>query len=426
MNRAPITIVGAGVTGLTSALALHEAGYPIRVVDPAAPGSGTSAANGAQLSWAFVAPLADPTVLPKLPGWLLRADSPIRWMPSADPTLPGWGLAFLRACTRRRARATTTALLELAALGRPQLDDWRTRLALDFDWRANGKLLVYRDSESLTRAGRQAEFQRRLGVDQRLIERDALLEREPALGHLRNQLAGALWTPGEALGDCRRFCEAVAEYLAHQGVAFEKRGVEHLETRHGRLIAWHDDRGERHAQAVDETLIVAAGLASRRLLADTGIRLPLYPLKGYSLTLPLGADDAALEASVTDVAHKMVYARLGQGERCRLRIAGIADLDGWQAQPRASRVDLLKRRARAFLPALAERIADAEPWTGLRPTTPDGRPRLGPTGIDGLWVNAGQGALGWTLAPGSALALRATLETGEREAIAPFRVPPAR
>ncbi len=153
----------------------------------------------------------------------------------------------------------------------------------------------------------------------------------------------------------------------------------------------------------------------------TGIRLPLYPLKGYSLTLPLGADDAAPQASVTDAAHKMVYARLGQGERQRLRIAGIADLDGWQARPRASRTELLKRRAREFLPSLAERIAAAEPWTGLRPTTPDGRPRLGPTGIEGLWVNAGQGALGWTLAPGSALAIRTALE-GDDTALAPFRL----
>jgi len=425
MSRALVTVVGAGVTGLTTALALHEAGYPVRVVDPAAPGSGTSAANGAQLSWAFVAPLADPAVLPKLPGWLLKANSPIRWVPRPDPALPGWGLKFLRACTKRRARATTAALLELAALGRPQLDDWRTRLALDFDWRANGKLLLYRDAEALTKAGRQVDFQRRLGVEQRLIERDALLEREPTLNHLRDQLAGALWTPGEAAGDCRRFCEALAGHLADQGVTFVKRGIAHLETRHGRLIAWHDDQGERHAQAPSETLIVAAGLASRRLLAPAGIRLPLYPLKGYSLTLPLGADDAALEASVTDADHKMVYARLGQGERRRLRIAGIADLDGWQAQPRASRTDLLKRRACAFLPALAERIADAEPWTGLRPATPDGRPRLGPSGIDGLWVNAGQGALGWTLAPGSALALCAALD-GDSTAIAPFRSKPAR
>ncbi|WP_136067251.1 FAD-dependent oxidoreductase [Modicisalibacter radicis] len=425
MSRAPVTVVGAGVTGLTTALALHEAGYPVLIVDPAAPGSGTSAANGAQLSWAFVAPLADPAVLPKLPGWLLGSDSPIRWMPRPDPALPGWGLKFLRACTHRRVRATTAALLELAALGRPQLDDWRTRLGLDFDWRANGKLLVHRDAEALAKAGRQADFQRQRGIDQRLIERDALLEREPTLEHLRDQLAGALWTPGEALGDCRRFCEAVAGHLADQGVAFVKRRVERLETRHGRLIAWHDDRGERHAQDPGETLIVAAGLASRRLLATSGIRLPLYPLKGYSLTLPLGVEDPAPEASVTDVAYKVVYARLGQGERRRLRIAGIADLDGWQARPRDSRVALLKRRAREFLPALAERIDAAEAWTGLRPATPDGRPRLGPTGIEGLWVNAGQGALGWTLAPGSALALRAALD-GDDTAIAPFRNRPLR
>lgn len=417
-----VTIIGAGVTGLSSALALFEAGCEVRIIDPEPPGSGTSAANGGQLSWAFVAPLAEPGVLPKLPGWLAHADSPIRWIPRLDPALPAWGLAFLLACARHRAHDTTAALLELAALGKPQLDDWRTRLALDFDWRANGKLVVYRDAKALQGARKQVAFQRELGVVQEVLDRDALLAREPGLGPHRDSLAGAVWTPDEEVGDCAKFCRAVASHLENQGVSIEKRRIARLESHNGELTAWHYSDGERQPRAADEMLIVAAGLASRALLAPLGVRLPLYPLKGYSLTVDLDANERPFTTSVTDAERKIVYAGMGSESNSRLRIAGIADLDGWQATPRASRVALLKRQASEFLPDLAPRIQTADAWTGLRPATPNGRPRLGPTGIVGLWVNAGQGALGWTLAPGSALAIARALVKRDTQALSGFRL----
>nr|WP_297458304.1 FAD-dependent oxidoreductase [uncultured Halomonas sp.] len=421
-----VTIIGAGVTGLTSALALFEAGCEVRIIDPEPPGSGTSAANGGQLSWAFVAPLAEPGVLPKLPGWLAHADSPIRWIPRLDPALPAWGLAFLLACARHRAHDTTAALLELAALGKPQLDDWRTRLALDFDWRANGKLVVYRDAKALQGAKKQAAFQRELGVVQEVLDRDALLEREPGLEPHRDSLAGAVWTPDEEVGDCAKFCRGVASHLESQGVSIDKRRIARLEGDASQLTAWHFADGERQPRAANELLIVAAGLASRALLAPLGVRLPLYPLKGYSLTVNLDANERPFETSVTDAERKIVYAGMKgatqDGSNNRLRIAGIADLDGWQANPRASRVALLKRQASEFLPELAPRIQAAEAWTGLRPATPNGRPRLGPTGIVGLWVNAGQGALGWTLAPGSALAIARALTRRDTQALDKFRL----
>lgn len=426
MTDRRVTIIGAGVTGLTSALALLEAGCRVRIIDPEPPGSGTSAANGGQLSWAFVAPLAEPGVLPKLPGWLTRADSPIRWVPSLDPALPAWGLAFLLACARHRAQDTTAALLELAALGKPQLDDWRTRLDLDFDWCANGKLVVYRDAKALHGAEKQVALQRELGVEQDVLDRNTLLEREPGLERHRDALAGAVWTPGEEVGDCAKFCHAVANHLESQGVNIERRRVTRLESDAGQLTAWHFSDGERQPRAANEMLIVAAGLASRALLAPLGVRLPLYPLKGYSLTVDLDADERLFNTSVTDAERKIVYARMeGATEgsaNSRLRIAGIADLDGWQAQPRASRVELLKRQASEFLPDQVSRIQAANAWTGLRPATPDGRPRLGPTGIVGLWVNAGQGALGWTLAPGSALAIARALVKRDTQALAKFRL----
>lgn len=415
-----ITIVGAGIIGLTSALALHEAGHEIRIIDPALPGSGTSAANGGQLSWAFVAPLAEPGILSKLPGWLLRSDSPLRWVPSFDPRLPAWGLAFLRACRRDRVRATTHALLRLADRGRPLLADWRQRLAFDFDWRANGKLIVHRDAKSLETARRQVAFQRDQGVEQTILDRDALYAREPALARHGDALVGGVWTPGEEIGDCEACCRGIANHLQRCGVPFEQRRLERLEARTDQLVAWHYEDGEREARRPDETLLVAAGLDSRALLAPLDIQLPLYPLKGYSLTMNLTEDDSVFDASVTDASRKVVFARLGH----RLRIAGMADLDGWQARPRASRINLLKRQAAEFLPALAERVQAANAWTGLRPATPDGRPRLGPTGIDGLWINAGHGALGWTLSMGSAHVIRQAFE-GDNEALAPFRLKPA-
>ncbi|HET8790957.1 MAG TPA: FAD-dependent oxidoreductase, partial [Modicisalibacter sp.] len=248
----------------------------------------------------------------------------------------------------------------------------------------------------------------------------------PGLARHRNALAGGVWTPGEEVGDCAKFCRGVASYLESQGVEIERRRITCLESHAGELSAWHFSDGERQPRAANEMLIVAAGLASRALLAPLGVRLPLYPLKGYSLTVDLDADERLFDTSVTDAVHKIVYARMGGategGSNNRLRIAGIADLDGWQAQPRASRVELLKRQASEFLPDLASRIQAASAWTGLRPATPDGRPRLGPTGIVGLWVNAGQGALGWTLAPGSALAIARALTQRDAQALAKFRL----
>lgn len=421
MSPRHVTIVGAGIVGLTTALAFLEAGHIVRIVDPAPPGSGASAANGGQLSWAFVAPLAEPGVLRKLPGWLLQPESPLRWVPHMDPALLAWGAAFLRGCTSRQARATTAALLALAAPGKQQLEEWRARLKLDFDWRANGKLVVYRDTGAWAKADKQATLQRELGVDQQVLDRDALLEREPGLARQRHALVGGVWTPGEEVGDCAACCRAIAGYLQRQGVVFERRRIARLEQQAGRLTGWHFADGERQSRAADETLIVAAGLASRALLAPLGMHLPLYPLKGYSLTLDLGADECVFDTSVTDAERKIVYARLGSGAKARLRIAGIADLDGWHARPRASRVALFKRQASDFLPDQAERIQTADAWTGLRPTTPDGRPRLGPTGIDGLWINAGHGALGWTLAPGAALAMERAFRH-DTTGIEPFRL----
>ncbi|GHA97217.1 D-amino acid dehydrogenase [Modicisalibacter luteus] len=412
-----ITVVGAGIVGLTTALALHDAGYEVRVVDPALPGSGTSAANGGQLSWAFVAPLAEPDVPTKLLGWLLHSDSPLRWVPSLDPALPAWGLAFLRACRRKHALATTRTLLTLAEQGRPLLADWRQRLALDIDWRANGKLIVYRDAKALDAARHHVAFQRSQGVEQEILGRDALYVREPALARHGSALAGAVWTPGEEVGDCAACCRGIAEYLKERDVPFEQRRIERLEAHAGRLVAWHFNDGERETRRRDEVLLVAAGLSSRALLASAGLHLPLYPLKGYSLTVDLTEDDPVFDASVTDALRKIVFARLGR----RLRIAGMADLDGWQPRPRASRVALLKRQAADFLPAMAERIHASDAWTGLRPATPDGKPRLGPTAIEGLWLNAGHGALGWTLSMGSAQAIRHAFE-GDDTALAPFRL----
>lgn len=404
-----VTIIGAGVTGLTTALAMHEAGLEIRVIDPNPPGSGTSAANGAQLSWAFVAPLAEPGVLTKLPGWLSNKDSPIRCFPQPDLALPAWGLRFLACCRDARVKATTASLLRLAAAGKPLLDSWRVQYSLDFDWRPNGKLVIYRDPRALAKAERQAALQRELGTEQEVMGVAELLAREPLLTPHREHLVGAVWTPGEAVGDCERFCQAAAAHLAAQGVVFDARRVAGLETRVGNLAAIRFTDGERHARDPTETVIVAAGLDSRRLLRPNGILLPLYPLKGYSLTLPLTRSADAFDASITDAERKIVYARLGEGTASRLRIAGIADLDGWHTRPRASRVALLKRQVGEFLPQQRNAIEELEPWVGLRPATPDGRPRLGPSGIEGLWLNVGHGALGWTLAPGSAYWLREAL-----------------
>jgi D-amino-acid dehydrogenase len=310
---------------------------------------------------------------------------------STDPGFWRWVLALLRNATQARLRANTLATLELALESRAAMAELLMRYPLDFDHRVAGKLHVYYNATSLPAARAMIERKRPFGVRQQLLDADAAIAIEPALAGARG-IAGVVHSPEEEVGDPWRFSSGLLDVLrAHYGVE-ARFGVDlaHLQ-RERALWRLHARNGD---VVTVPNVIVCAGIASRALLRPPGVRVPLMAVKGYSFTAPCGAN--APSASITDTARKLVFCRLGD----KIRVAGLADLNHWDAAPDRARVADLVAMARESLPQAADYDAIESDWAGLRPMTPWSSPIIRRAG-DGLVLNIGHGMLGWTLAMGS-------------------------
>ncbi|WP_042270956.1 D-amino acid dehydrogenase [Paraburkholderia heleia] len=395
-----IAVLGAGVIGLTSAYYLNRAGHQVIVIERHGEvATETSFGNGGQLSYSYVAPLAGPGVLSKLPAWLIRRDSPVRFRPSVSREQWLWCLKFVFACTQRRSNLTTRELLSLSFASRALMHQLlRDEPTLDFDFQHSGKLVLHRDAAAMQAAINLLNFQRSLGCEQEALSAEECVALEPALAHVRERIVGGIHTRSEDTADCHRFSKGLEAILRARGVRFAMNTcIDALEVAKGGHIVARSSDGVVEADHV----VVAAGASAAQLLQPLGLHVPVYPLKGYSLTYPLGPQAVAPTLSVTDFARKVVYARLGN----RLRVAGMADLDGYSLKPDPSRVAALRAEAAALFPQVVADDVDAAEWTGLRPATPQGAPVIGPTRYPNLWLNIGHGALGFTLASGSAALL---------------------
>lgn len=385
-----IIVIGAGVVGLTSAWWLVEAGYDVTLLERAPEvGSGASYGNGGQLSYRYVSPLADEGIPLKAVKWLFQADGPLRFKPEADLRQYRWLASFLAHCRADVNRRTTAKLLELGELSRQAMQQLELAVPPErFHWRDAGKLVVYR-SRSVFEAAVA-----RPGAGQAWSPEECGA-REPALAASQHLLAGGIYNAGEAVADCHAFCVALAERLrAHprcrgfvqaeaQGLYAERGRIRGVETAGGLLTA--------------DGYVLAAGIQSRTIADSAGIRLPLYPLKGYSLSAPIRQDDVAPEISVTDFERKVLYARIGD----RLRVAAMVDMVGEDLRLDARRVEGLQRQVRETMPRAAD-YSQMSVWAGLRPATPSSAPIIGATRYDNLWLNVGHGPLGFTFACGSA------------------------
>lgn len=399
-----VAIVGAGVVGMTTAWRLASEGHEVTVVERHdGPGEETSFANGGQLSYSYVAPLAGPGVLSKVPGWLLDRDSPMRFCPSMDVDQWRWLMAFVGACNASTSEATTRKLLRLAFYSRDLMQAFVNRPDAreeggGFDFARRGKLVVHRDEAAYASACRLLDYQASLGCEQQALDRDATVALEPALAGIRDDIAGAIYTPSEEVGDCHRFCVSLAHLLqGHAGVTlrFGTRVTE-LVRSGDRVTGLRTDSGEIAADVV----IVSGGIGSVPLLRPAGVRPMLWPLKGYSITVPIADGASAPHISVTDFANKIVYARIGN----TLRVAGMADIVRGGAVIDRERAQTLVTQTRAVFGNVMNGadLDGLQPWAGLRPATPTGLPMIGESRVRGLWLNLGHGALGFTLAMGSA------------------------
>ncbi|MGO4811834.1 D-amino acid dehydrogenase [Cupriavidus sp. 2MCAB6] len=394
-----VVIVGAGVIGMSAAWRLAGDGHEVTVLERhGGPGEETSFANGGQLSYSYVAPLAGPGVLGKVPGWLLRPDSPMRFRPSGDPAQWRWLAAFARACNAATSEATTRKLLRLAFYSRDLMQAFVDSQPAEFGFARRGKLIVHRDKDSFEAACRLLDYQASLGCEQQALDGDACVALEPALAGMRGEIAGAIHTPSEEVADCHRFCLALAQLLrGRPGVSLRfGASVLGIECEGDRVTGVRTASGIERADAV----VVAGGIGSVALLKPLGLRPPLWPLKGYSITVPIADGASAPHISITDFARKIVYARIGN----TLRVAGMADLVRADTVIDRARIATLAGETRALFGDIAPRMepGQLQPWAGLRPATPSGLPMVGPSRLRGLWLDIGHGALGFTLAMGSA------------------------
>lgn len=412
-----VCVIGAGVIGVTSAYFLARQGHDVVLVDSRArPATVSSFANGGQLSYSYVAPLAGPGVLPSVPGWLLRADSPLRFRPRLDPHQWLWSLQFVLACRASVAQTSTAQLQSLSFLSRDVLHRLLEEENLDFGYLRNGKLIAYRSPELLDKARRLVAYQAELGAEQYVLDAAETLSMEPALAGMGSDLAGAVYTASEEVGDCRQFTEGLFRRLKEMDNVECRMAtpVRRLRREGRKVVAVETDHGDIPVDAV----VLAAGVASRDLIKPLGRDLPLYPLKGYSLSVPLAAGDTtAPTISVTDYERRIVYARIGQV----LRIAAMVDIGSPNADIDPARIALLKKQVAEAFPHLD--LSQAVAWAGQRPATPTGKPLIGESRVaDNLWLNVGQGALGFTLACGSAALLTAQMSGVELPIDAsPFR-----
>ncbi len=390
-----VLVIGGGVIGLTSAWWLLEAGYGVRVLErEAGVGEGASLRNGGQLSYRYVAPFADAGVPLKALRWLFQSDGPLRFKPEADLRQWRWLASFLGHCRADINRKTTAKLLELGALSRQAMARLQVEVPFDaFSWREAGKLVVYRSRKALDAAPRGGQ----------VLSPAECVEREPALAAAQSVLAGGIFNEGEAVADCHAFCEALAARLrSHPRFGgFVQAQALALVSANGKLTGIETSAGLLGADAY----VLAAGIQSRTLAATAGIYLPLYPIKGYSLTAPIRPGDIAPEISVTDFERKVLYARIGSN----LRVAAMADIVGEDASLDGQRLTGLIRQVRATMPHAADYSRLTE-WAGLRPATPSSAPIIGATPYSNLWLNVGHGPLGFTFACGSASILAGVVQ----------------
>jgi D-amino-acid dehydrogenase len=398
-----VIVLGAGLLGVSSAYYLQQLGHEVAVVDrQASPAAETSFANGGQISVSHAEPWANPSAPLKVLQWLAREDAPLLFRLRADRHQWLWGLRFLRECTPARTRRNIEQIVRLGSYSRDALQALRSATGIAYEQRTQGILHFYTSRREFDGALAPTELMRSLGCDRRVISADEAVQIEPALRHIRPQLAGATFTAADESGDANRFACELAKLCRASGVQFlMNHTITALRETGGRLdhVEATDSEGRFQSLRAD-AYVLALGSLSPLLARPLGIRLPVYPAKGYSVTMPVKDAAMAHQVSLTDDEYKLVFSRLGD----RLRIAGTAELNGYDRDLNRVRCDAIVRRVEQLFPGAGD-TSQAQFWTGLRPATPSNVPIIGASRLPNFFLNTGHGTLGWTHACGSGKAI---------------------
>ena len=394
-----VVVLGAGLLGVTSAYFLRQQGHDVVVVDrQATPAAETSFANGGQISVSHAEPWANPSAPIKVLQWLGKEDAPLLFRLRADARQWLWGLQFMRECTPARTRHNIEQIVRLGTYSRDTLQQLRRETGLQYDQRTQGILHFYTNAKEFESAEAPAAQMRELGCDRRVISADEAVRLEPALAHVRDRLAGATYTAEDESGDANRFARELVSLCEQAGVVFRmSHTVTALREAGGAIDHVEATDAEGRFQRIrGDAYVVAMGSLSPLLVKPLGIRLPIYPAKGYSVTMPVADASKAHQVSLTDDEYKLVFSRLGD----RLRIAGTAELNGYDRDLNRVRCEAIVRRVEELFPGAGD-ATQAQFWTGLRPATPSNVPIIGRSKLRNLYLNTGHGTLGWTHACGS-------------------------
>jgi D-amino-acid dehydrogenase len=403
-----VIVLGAGLLGVTSAYYLNQLGHDVTVIDrQASPAAETSFANGGQISVSHAEPWANPSAPLKVLQWLGKEDAPLLFRIRADMRQWLWGLQFLRECTPARTRHNIEQIVRLGTYSRDMLQALRRDTGISYDQRTQGILHFYTNQKEFDGALKPAEQMRALGCERQVISADEAVKLEPALRHIRPQLAGATYTAEDESGDANRFARELVDLCRANGVKFL---MSHT------ITALRESGGQiEHVEATDsegrfqrlraDAYVLAMGSLSPLYAAPLGIQLPIYPAKGYSVTMPVIDASMAHQVSLTDDEYKLVFSRYTtQGpdgvQEDRLRIAGTAELNGYDRDLNRVRCEAIVRRVEQLFPGAGD-ASQASFWTGLRPATPSNVPIIGRSKLPNLFMNTGHGTLGWTHSCGS-------------------------
>ena len=398
-----VLVLGSGLLGVSSAYYLSQLGHEVTVLDrQATPAAETSFANGGQISVSHAEPWANPSAPLKVLQWLGKEDAPLLFRIRADMRQWLWGLQFLRECTPARTRHNIEQIVRLGTYSRDTLQALRKETGLSYAQRTQGILHFYTTQKEFEGALKPAEQMRALGCERQVISADEAVRLEPALQHIRPKLAGATYTAEDESGDANLFARELVKLCQAAGVQFlMSHTVTALREVSGQIdhVEATDSEG-RFQRVRADAYVMAMGSMSPIYAAPLGIHLPIYPAKGYSVTMPVIDASKAHQVSLTDDEYKLVFSRYTDDRGDRMRIAGTAELNGYDRYLNRVRCEAIVQRVEQLFPGAGD-ASQAQFWTGLRPATPSNVPLIGKTKFNNFFLNTGHGTLGWTHACGS-------------------------